>query len=455
MKVEQRIDPADVQDFSRTFKGRILLPEDDDYDETRKVWNALIDRRPAAILRAADRDDVVSGIRFARERALPVTVRGGGHNVAGLAVADGAVMIDLADMRGVAVDASARTTTVQGGALWGDVDGATGEHGLHVTGGHVSSTGVGGLTLGGGIGWLHRKYGLASDNLLEAELVTADGKIVVASESQNEELFWGLRGGGGNFGVVTSFTFRLHPVDVILGGFLLFPHNRAKEIVEGYDAFVDGCPDELTTSLMMTTAPEEDPIPAELQGQRIVQIVVCHCGDLEDAQRALRPLRDLGGADLIQPMPYTALQTAFDEGFGAGHLVYWKSANFNSLDGAVDRIIETDAFATAIMNMGGAISAQAEDATAFSQRQARYTYVSIGLTDDHADVDAQKATVRHAYDAVEAYTSGAYVNFLGVDEAREGASAAYSSATHDRLARIKKTYDPDNFFSINTNIVPA
>ncbi len=456
MKVEQRIDQADVQDLVESFNGRILLPEDEGYDDTRRVWNALIDRRPAAILRASDQADVVRAIRFARERALAVTVRGGGHNVAGLAVADGAVMIDLADMRGVTVDAQARVATVQGGAVWGDVDGATSEHSLHVTGGHVSSTGVGGLTLGGGIGWLHRKHGLASDNLLTADLVTADGEIVVASDTQNEELFWALRGGGGNFGVVTSFTFRLHPVDVILGGFLLFPRERAKEIIEAYDRFVDGCPDELTTSVMMTAAPEGDPIPPELQGQQVLMIVPVHCGDLEDAERAVKPLRALGPvADLVQPMPYTAIQTAFDEGFSAGHLVYWKSANLNTLDGAVDSIVDTDAFATVLMNMGGAIGTPAEDATAFSQRQARYTYLTVGLTDEAADVETQKGNVRTAFDAVEPYTSGAYVNFLGFDEARDGARAAYSDAHRERLARIKKTYDPDNFFSINTNIAPA
>jgi FAD/FMN-containing dehydrogenase len=456
MKVDQRIEHADVHELRDTFNGRILLPDDDGYDETRKVWNALIDRRPSAILRAADRADVVRAVRFARERALAVTVRGGGHNVAGLAIADGAVMIDLADMRGVDVDAEARTATVQGGALWGDVDGATSVHGLHVTGGHVSSTGVGGLTLGGGIGWLHRKHGLTSDNLLSAEIVTADGEIVVASDTDNEELFWALRGGGGNFGVATSFTFRLHPVDVILGGFLLFPRDRAKELIEAYDRFVDGCPDELTTSLMMTAAPEEDPIPAQLQGQQTVQIVVVHCGDLDDAERAVKPLRDLGpAADLVQPMPYTAIQTAFDEGFGAGQLVYWKSANLNALDGAVDSIVDTDAFATVLMNMGGAIATLPEDATAFSQRRARYTYISIGLTNDAGDVETQKSNVRTAFDTVEPYTSGAYVNFLGVDEARGGASTAYSDAHRERLARIKKSYDPDNFFSVNTNIVPA
>jgi FAD/FMN-containing dehydrogenase len=456
MKVDQRIDAADVHDLRDGFNGRILLPDDDAYDDTRKVWNALIDRRPSAIMRCADQSDVVRAIRFARERALQVTVRGGGHNVAGLAVADGAVMIDLAGLRGVTVDPEGRTATVQGGALWGDVDGATSEHGLHVTGGHVSTTGVGGLTLGGGIGWLHRKCGLTSDNLLSAELVTADGKIVVASDTDSEELFWGLRGGGGNFGVVTSFTFRLHPVDVILGGFLLFPRDRAKEVIEAYDRFVDTCPDELTTGVMMTAAPEEDPIPPELQGQQIVQIVVVHCGDLQDAERAVKPLRDLGpAADLIQPMPYTAIQTAFDEGFRAGQLVYWKSANLNTLDGAVDSIVDTEAFATVLMNMGGAIAAPAEDSTAFSQRRARYTYLSIGLTDEAAEVETQKSNVRTAFDTVEPYTSGAYINFLGVDEARGGASTAYSSAAVDRLARIKKTYDPDNFFSVNTNIVPA
>jgi hypothetical protein len=456
MRVDQRIDASDVRELRDGFNGRILLPGEDDYDDARKVWNALIDRRPSAVLRCADRSDVVRAIRFARERALQVTVRGGGHNVAGLAVADGAVMIDLADMRAVAVDPEGRTATVQGGALWGDVDGATSAHGLHVTGGHVSSTGVGGLTLGGGIGWLHRKHGLTSDNLLNAELVTADGEIVVASDTANEELFWALRGGGGNFGVVTSFTFRLHPVDVILGGFLLFPRDRAKEVIEAYDRFVEGCPDELTTAVMMTAAPEQDPIPPELQGQQILQIVLVHCGDLDDAERAVKPLRDLGpAADLVQPMPYTAIQTAFDEGFSAGHLVYWKSANLNTLDGAVDSIVDTESFATVLMNMGGAIATPPEDSTAFSQRRARYTYISIGLTDDAGEVETHKSNVRTAFDKVEPYTSGAYVNFLGVDEARAGASTAYSRAAFDRLTRIKKTYDADNFFSVNTNVAPA
>ena len=304
MKLD-RLDPDDVESFTKQFVGQVIGPGDDGYEEHRRVWNGMIDKHPALIARCRSRDDVVRAVNFARDRGLLLAVRGGGHSFAGFSTCDGGVVLDLSNMQAVVVNADRQVARAEGGVTWGVFDAATHAHGLASTGGLISTTGIAGLTLGGGIGWLQRKYGLACDNLLLVELVTASGEIIRASEAENRELFWGLRGGGGNFGVVTSFEFRLHTVSSVVGGLLLFPAGRAAEVMRFYRDYVRSCPDELTTWLSAITAPAADFVPEDLHGKAALAVLACHCGDPADAERALRPLRALGpAADLIESMPY-------------------------------------------------------------------------------------------------------------------------------------------------------
>ena len=438
-----------------------MAPGDGDYDQTRKVWNAMIDRRPAAILRCADTSDVVEAVRFARERELLTTVRGGGHNIAGLAVCDDGVMIDLSGMRGVDVDPSTRRAVVQGGATWTDVDQVTQQHGLAVTGGHVGTTGVGGLTLGGGFGWLHGKHGLTSDNLISAEVVTADGRVLRASEDENPDLFWGLRGGGGNFGVVTSFEFALHPVSDVFVGMFLVPRARGAEVLETYDAFVDTIPTEATSAMMLGTAPEGvDIFPPEIQGQEISGGFVVYPGaTVEQGERLIAPIRALGPTfEMVQPFPYLGVQTLMDAAYEADMRVYWKSGRIDSLgDGAAEAVVEASyaASMSALIQLGGEIAQRPQDATAFAHRQARYQYLAVAQFDDPSETDAQIAGARKAFATVEPHIAGAFVNFLTTDDWDERTADAYGAEHSRRLASIKKTYDPDNFFRMNANITPA
>jgi hypothetical protein len=454
IRVEQQLD---VEPLRATFRGQVLVPKDVSYDRYRRVWNCGIDRYPSAVLRCSDVTDVVRAVRFLRERNLPFTVRGGGHNVGGLAVADGSVMVDLSAMRQVTVDPQARTVTAQGGATWGEVDPATGAHGLAVTGGHVPSTGVGGLTLGGGIGWLHGRCGLTSDNLLSVELVTADGTSRTVSEDADPDLFWALRGGGGNFGIATTLTFRLHDVDLIFAAYLFFPRSRAAELIEAYDAFVDACPNEATTSLAIIRAPAMEPIPPQLHGQDIVQIFVAYSGPIDNAERVIAPLTALGpvGAALM-PMPYTELQASGAEMFPEGLSVYWKSGSLVSLDGCWKMLAEvepSDATMVALLQMGGKVNELPSDATAFSQRHTRYNVVSLGMWQG-PDGTNETEKARAAWQAIQPFVSGSYVNFINQDGDQD-VNDAYSTSQQQRLASIKRVYDPDNFFRANVNIAPA
>lgn len=453
---------ATIAEFSASLRGTLTQPGDAGYDNARAVWNGYIDRRPALVVHCRGTADVIAAVQFARGQNLPVAARGGSHNVAGHATCDDGIVIDLSQMRGVRVDPRARTARVEGGARWGDVDHETQAFGLATPGGLISTTGAAGLTLGGGIGWLLRKYGLACDNLLAADLVTADGQLLTVSADEHADLLWGLRGGGGNFGVVTSFEYRLHPVSTVLGGMLLYAGAQAREALRMYRAFCANEPDELTTMAEFFTAPAEDFIPTALHGTRMLAIAVCYCGALESGDEALRPLRAFGPpvADFIGPMSYTALQTQFDAQYPAGMRHYWRSDYLTDLsDEAIDTILALDAQTPSalaqidIHHMGGAASQIAPGATAFGHRDAPYLINEIGTWAADGEASATISWVHAFSDALRPASAGAYVNFLAGDGAA-GVRKAYDPATFARLVELKRRYDPTNLFHLNQNIPP-
>jgi FAD/FMN-containing dehydrogenase len=454
---------ATVRDLRDALRGELVLPGDAAYDEARSVWNGMIDRRPALIARCTGASDVIAAIGFARSEGLTVAVRGGSHNVAGNATCDGGLVIDLSPMKAVRVDAEARTVRAQGGVTWGELDRETQAFGLATTGGLVTSTGVAGFTLGGGIGWLMRKHGLACDNLISADLVTADGQTIRASETENAELLWGLRGGGGNFGIVTEFEFRLHPVAQVLGGLLAWPAEAARDVLRFWREWVRDTPDEVCTMAAFLYAPPEPFVPPEVQGTPIFAIACCHL-DLEgSAEDDLRPLRDLGPAvDVLGPMPYAAIQGMFDAGVPRGSHNYWRSEYLDTLsDEAIDAILaHTDKIPAPlgqvhIHQMGGALSRVPAGATAFGNRDAPFLMNYIGLWLDPAEDQSNIAWVKAASDEVRPHgTGGRYVNFLA-DEGEAGVRSAYEAETFTRLQNLKSRYDPTNFFHLNQNIKPA
>jgi FAD/FMN-containing dehydrogenase len=440
--------------------GALIRPGEVGYDEHRRVWNGMIDKRPALIARCASVADVVSTVNFTREEGLQLAIRGGGHSFAGFSTCDGGMVLDLSRMNTVEVDPGNRVARAGGGVTWGTFDAATHAHGLASTGGLISTTGIAGLTLGGGIGWLQRKCGLACDNLLSVELVTASGEAVRASAGENPELFWALRGGGGNFGVVTSFEFRLHPVSSVLGGLMLFPHERAAEVMRSYREYVRDCPDELTTWLSVITAPAAEFIPGDLQGKSSLAVLACHCGALEDAEPAIQPLRDLGPAvDLIESMPYPALQSMQDEDLPPGIRCYLKSGYAAELtDTLIDTVIEqtkvmpSPSSSFDVHHMGGAVGRIPDGATAFGDRRSPYCFNVVGAWKDPVDDAGNRDWVRAFATALEPFgTGGVYVNFAAdPDRVR----AAYSDAKYERLRTVKREYDPTNLFRLNQNVVP-
>jgi FAD/FMN-containing dehydrogenase len=442
------------------LEGELIRPGEDGYEEHRRVWNGMIDKRPALIARCATVADVVHSVNFAREEGLLLAVRGGGHSFAGFSTCDGGLVLDLSLMNTVEVDPGRRLARAGGGVTWADFDAATHVHGLASTGGLISTTGIAGLTLGGGIGWLQRKCGLACDNLLSAELVTASGEVVRASAGENPELFWALRGGGGNFGVVTTFEFRLHPVSRVLGGLMLFPHERAAEVMRFYREYVHDCPDELTTWLSVITAPAAEFIPADLQGKSSLAVLACHCGSLQDAEPAIQPLRDVGPAvDLIESMPYPALQSMLDEDLPPGVRCYLKSGYVAELtDTVIDTIVEhTQTMPSASStfdchHMGGAVARVPDDGTAFGDRRSAYCFNVVGVWKDPVDDTVNREWVRAFASALEPFgTGGVYVNFAAdPDRVR----AAYSDNKYERLRAVKREYDPTNLFQLNQNVVP-
>jgi hypothetical protein len=445
------------------FRGRLISSDHVDYDIARAVWNGAIDRRPRLIARCTGTADVVAAVRFARDRDLAIAIRGGGHNVAGTAVCDDGIVIDLSGMRAVRVDPPARRAWVQGGALWGDVDSRTQAHGLATTGGIVSHTGVAGLTLGGGIGWLMRKHGLTIDNLLGADVVTADGKLLRASEDEHPDLFWALRGGGGNFGVVTSFEFRLHPVGpLILAGPILWDAADVVEVLRFYRDFVRDAPDDLGTVVRFGAAPPLPDIPEDLHWRPVVMIGTCYAGSIEEGERALRPLRASGNPllDLVGPAPYVAFQSALDATVPHGWNYYWKSTHLPGLHDDLIDVIAGHAFSSssprsyaAMFHLTGAVSRVAEGGTAFGNRQ-----VSHAITLDavwrpgEGFGDRDTAWTRRFFAALGRFREGVYVNFLGNDEDPGRVREAYGDSIYERLVDVKTMYDPDNVFHHNQNI---
>jgi hypothetical protein len=447
------------------FRGRLISANHADYDIARAVWNGAVDRRPRLIARCIGTADVVAAVRFARDHDLEIAIRGGSHNVAGTAVCDDGIVIDLSAMRAVRVDAAHRRAWVQGGALWGDVDRETQAHGLATTGGIVSHTGVAGLTLGGGIGWLMRKYGLAVDNLLAVDIVTADGKRLRASEDEHSDLFWALRGGGGNFGVVTSFEFRLHSVGpTLLAGPILWDASDAREVLRSYRDFIRDAPDELGTVVRFGAAPPISDIPEELRWRPVVMIGTCYAGPIEDGEQVLRPLRASRAPllDLVGPTPYVAFQSALDSTVPHGWNYYWKSTHLPELCDELIDVIAGHAFScssprsyVALFHLKGAVSRVSEGRTAFGNRQASHAITLDAVwRGGEAFADRDPAWTRGFFAALGRFREGVYVNFLGGDEAADRVREAYGDSGFDHLVDVKTAYDPDNVFHHNQNIRP-
>jgi FAD/FMN-containing dehydrogenase len=460
------IDDAAVREMIAGVRGTVLRPGDAEYDAARLVRNGLIDRRPALIVRCAGTADVAAAVAFARDHDLVLSVRGGGHNVAGSAVNNGGMVIDLSAMRGVRVDPSARTVRVQGGATWGDVDPATQEFGLATPGGNVSSTGVGGLTLGGGMGHLRRKYGLSIDNLLAVEIVTADGQVRTASGMENPDLFWAVRGGGGNFGVVTAFEFRLHPVGPLVT--LCAPVYALEDgpaVLPAWRDFMATAPEEISSVALVWGVPAVEAFPPELHNKPVVILPTIHCGSIEEGERATRPLRELATPvlDLSQPMPYAAAQSGFDAFFPKGWLYYWKSLFLDGLgerelgailDYAADR--PTPQSLMAIWHQGGAMSRVGGEETAFGRRDAPFLLSFDTTWTDPGQTERSIAWTRAAWSTMHRFSSGQpYLNFGGFGEEKEALVRAAYGTNYGRLAAIKARYDPTNLFRMNQNIPPA
>ena len=447
------------------FSGTLIHPDDQGYDDARSVFNGMIDRRPAVIARCARVEDVVAVVNLARSNDLPLSVYGGGHGVTGSAVVDAGVCLDLRGMREVVVDPAGSTVRVGGGATWGEVDAACQEHGLGVTGGRVSTTGVVGLALGSGSGWLERSFGFVCDNLLEAQLVTADGRVMVASEQENPDLFWGLRGGGGNFGVVTQIRLRLHPLGpIVLGGMLMFPAEMAGELVRFYRDFMEKAPDQVGSGLAFITAPPEDFVPEPVRGQPVVGIVCLYSGSVEDGEKAFAPLRELPyiGMDMVQPMPYVAVQQLLDAPNPKGMHNYWSADFFEELpDEAIDLLVGMATKPVSPMTQlilipgGGALSRVDENAMAFGQRHAPWNMHYLSMWPDPADAETNIAYTREIASAMKPWTTGrAYLNFIG-DEGAGRVEAAFGPEKYARLSQLKRTWDPTNLFRHNQNIAPA
>ncbi|MGH2980064.1 MAG: FAD-binding oxidoreductase [Solirubrobacterales bacterium] len=463
MATSTPLDQAAGSRLASEFGGQLISPADGGYDEARKVYNGMIDRRPGLIARCADGGDVAAAVDFARREGVLVSIRGGGHNAGGLGVCDDGLVIDLSPMRDIEVDPGAKTVRVQGGATWGEVDRATHAHGLAVPSGIISTTGVGGLTLGGGIGHLSRKHGLTIDSLLSVDMVLADGTSVTASEDQNEDLFWAVRGGGGNFGAVTSFQFRGNPVHTVLAGPMFWPLEQTEEALRFYDEFIAGAPEDVNGFFAFLTVPPADPFPAELHMRKVCGVVWCCTGDLEEAEQAMRPAREFGPPllDGVQPMPFPDIQSAFDELYPSGLQWYWKADFVDELpDEAVAAHAEHGAQLPSMHStmhlypIDGAVHRVGSDETAFAYRDSRWAEVIVGVDPDPANAAAITDWTRRYWEALHPHSAGgAYVNFLMHDEGGERVKATYRG-NYDRLVEVKRRYDPDNLFRVNQNIAP-
>lgn len=457
MATSVTLDAERIGTLSETLSGTLLQPEDTGYEEARRVHNGLIDKRPAVIVRCRSTADVVDAIAFAREAGLEVSVRGGGHNIAGRAVTDGGLMIDLAELKGIYVDPEARTVRAQGGVIWAEFNRETGLHGLAMTGGAISTTGIAGLTLGGGLGWLMGVQGLAADNLLSVELVTADGAVLNVNEQSDPDLFWALRGGGGNFGVATSFEYRLHPLSEVVGGLIAYPIEAAGDVLRFWRDFTPSAPDELTVFAGVVHAPDGS-------GMKLAALVLCHAGSREQAEEDIAPIRAFGEPVMAEvgPMPYPVMNTLIDEGFPRGALNYWKSSFAKSLDdGLIDAAIEQ--FSSAPSPMGqiifehfhGAVTRVGVSDTAVPHREEGYNVLIPTVWMDPEATDENIAWTRATYDAFRPYFSDRrWLNYFSDDDAEDAVRGAYGP-NYDRLAQLKRRYDPDNVFRLNHNIEPA
>jgi FAD/FMN-containing dehydrogenase len=453
-----------VETLRGSLRGELILPKDPVYETARKVHNGMIDRHPAVIVRPANARDVISAVNFARENRLTLAVRGGSHSVPGFGTCDDGLVIDLSGMKGVRVDTKNRTVRAEGGATWGDVDHATHAFGLAVPGGVISTTGIGGLTLGGGIGYLARKYGLSCDNMISADVVTADGGFVTASAQENADLFWALRGGSGNFGVVTSFEFRAHPVSTIFAGAILYPVEKSGDALRMYRDFMAQAPDDVNAFFAYLIVPPAPPFPEHLHNKTVCGIVCCYLGPTEKAEQAVRPLREFGPPlfEMVGPMPFPMLQSMFDALLPAGLQQYWKADFLNDLnDGVIDANVKygpaVPTFNTAvhIYSVSGAVHKVGKSDVAFAYRDANFVQVIAAVYPDPADTPKNKAWVRDYWSALHPHSAGgAYVNMMGEDETEDQVRASYGQ-NYARLAEIKRKYDPTNLFHMNQNIKPG
>ena len=459
-----KVDGAALRDLEGSFRGELIQSGAPNYDEHRKVWNGSIERSPALIARCAGVPDVVAALRFARSSGLRIAVRGGGHSFPGQSVCDGGIVIDLGLMKGVRVDPESRTARVEGGVLWGELDHATQAFGLATTGGIVTHTGVAGLTLGGGIGWLQRRHGMTIDNLLSANVVTADGEVVKAGQAENSDLFWGLRGGGGNFGIVTEFEFRLHQVGpTVLAGPIFWPIRESPRLLRFYREWIAEAPDELMTIVIHRKAPALPFVPSELHGELIVGIACCYAGPVEDGEKVVRPLKAFGSPvlDLCEPKPYVEHQAMFDPSFPHGWWYYMRACDVTELtdeviDITVDHSMRIGSPLTAfpIWQQGGAVGRVDDAATAFNGRSAGHTFNITAVTPTADGFQEEREWSRNFWSALEPYHTSVYVNFL-MEEGEDRVREAYGAEKYDRLKALKRRYDPDNLFQLNQNIPPS
>jgi FAD/FMN-containing dehydrogenase len=461
-RTKTRVADVDVQDLGTRIRGQVIQPSDAAYETARKIYNGMIDKRPALIARCVDVADVVNGLKFAREQKLAVAVRGGGHSGPGLGLCDDGLVIDLSGMKGVFVDAANRSARVAGGCTWGEVDHATHPFGLATPSGMISTTGVGGLTLGGGIGYLTRTYGLSLDNLLSVQMVLADGEIVTASAEANPELFWAVRGGGGNYGVVTSFQFRLHPISTVYGGPILWPLEQAGELMHFWRDFILTAPEDINGWFGFVTVPPAPPFPEQYHGQKMCAIVWCYTGPIEQAEQRFAKIRAFGSPaiDFAGPIPWPALQSLFDAIYPPGLQWYWKADFFNELSDAAIELhqkygaeLPTMHSTMHIYPINGAAHRPSTSDTAFSFRDANFAEVIVGVDPDPANNPRMIQWARDYWLALHPHSAGgAYVNMM-MDEGDDQVKASYRD-NYARLAKIKAKYDPTNLFSTNQNIKP-
>jgi FAD/FMN-containing dehydrogenase len=460
---QTKVDPAALSELRDAFRGQLVQPEDPGYEEHRRIWNGSIDRHPALIARCAGVSDVVQALQFARRADLRVAVRGGGHSFPGFSTCDGGVVIDLSPMKGIRVDPEARTVRAQAGVLLGELDRETQAFGLAVPAGIVTHTGLAGLTLGGGIGWLMRKYGLTIDQLSSVDMVTADGRFVKANERENAELFWGVQGGGGNFGIVTEFEFRLNPLGpIVLAGPILWPVEDSAAVLRFYRDWITDVPDELTTIVVHRAIPPLPIFPTELHGKLVIAVTCCYAGPVEDGERVVRPMKEFGSPilDLCVPKPFLQLQSMFDPTLPHGYWYYFRSCDVAELSDDVIDIVASHSLqmrspiaAFPIFHLGGAIDRVGEDETAFNGRGSGHTINVNANTMTSEGFDEEREWARGLWSALQPYHAGVYVNFL-MEEGEDRIREAYGAAKYDRLKALKREYDPENVFRLNQNISP-